>query len=190
MNRTATTVQWVARPLSAVALCALLGATAFAQSQTNKMRIGVYDSRAIAIAYGNSAEFQNYVKSVRAEYEKAKSDKNDKLMKEIDARMRVLQRRMHEQGFSTGSVADLIVKVKDSLPAVAKKANVRLIVSKWDVNYQSPDVELVDVTDELVAQFHPNENVAANPKVKVLDVIKGLKNQPPEPMEKITDNMN
>jgi hypothetical protein len=174
MNRTATTVQWVARPLSAVALCALLGATAFAQSQTNKMRIGVYDSRAIAIAYGNSAEFQN----------------NDKLMKEIDARMRVLQRRMHEQGFSTGSVADLIVKVKDSLPAVAKKANVRLIVSKWDVNYQSPDVELVDVTDELVAQFHPNENVAANPKVKVLDVIKGLKNQPPEPMEKITDNMN
>jgi hypothetical protein len=167
---------------SAVALCVLTGATALAQSQTNKLRIGVYDSRAIAIAYGNSAAFRESMKPIQAEYEKAKKDKNDKRMKEIDARMKLGQRRLHEQGFSTGSVAGIMAKIKDSLPDVAKKTGVQVIVSKWELNYQSPGVEVVDVTDELVALFHPIE--------KVLGWVKDLKNHPPLPIEEITDDMD
>ena len=168
--------------VSAVALCVLTGATALAQSQTNKLRIGVYDSRAIAIAYGNSAEFQQSIKSSRADYNKAKEEKNDKRMKEIDAQMKLQQRRLHEQGFSTGSVAGFMAKIKDSLPGVAKKAGVQVIVSKWELNYQSPDVEVVEVTDELVALFHPGE--------KVMGWLKDLKNHPPLPIEEITDDMD
>jgi NAD(P)H-dependent flavin oxidoreductase YrpB (nitropropane dioxygenase family) len=168
--------------ISAAALCGWMSAPALAQSQTNKMRIGVYDSRAIAIAYGNSAEFEQSLKSVRAEYSKAKEEKNDKRMKEIDARMKLQQRRMHEQGFSTGSVADCMAKIKDSLPGVAKKAGVQVIVSRWELNYQSPEVEVVDVTDDLVALFHPSE--------KVLGWLKDAKNHPPLPMEEITDDMD
>lgn len=167
---------------SAVALGVLAGATASAQSQTNKLRIGVYDSRAIAIAYGNSPAFQDSLKSVRAEYEKARAEKNDKRMKEIDARMQLGQRRMHEQGFSIGSVAGIMATVKDALPAVAKKAGVQLLVSKWEVNYQLSDVELVDVTDDLVALFHPNE--------KVLGWVKSCKEKKPLPIEEITDDMD
>ena len=167
---------------SAVALCVLTGATALAQSQTNKLRIGVYDSRAIAMAYGNSAAFRESMKPIQAEYEKAKKDKNDKRMKEIDSKMKLQQRRLHEQGFSTGSVAGLMAKVKDSLPEVAKKAGVNVIVSKWELNHQSPDVEVVEVTDELVALFHPSE--------KVLGWVKDLKSHPPLPIEEITDDMD
>jgi hypothetical protein len=167
---------------SAVALCVLTGATALAQSQTNKLRIGVYDSRAIAIAYGNSTAFRESMKPVQAEYEKAKAAKDDKRMKEIDARMKLGQRRLHEQGFSTGSVAGIMAKVKDSLPEVAKKAGVQVIVSKWELNHQSPDVEVVEVTDELVALFHPSE--------KVLGWVKDLKSHPPLPIEEITDDMD
>jgi hypothetical protein len=167
---------------SAVALCVLTGATALAQSQTNKIRVGVYDSRAIAIAYGNSAAFRESMKPIQAEYEKAKKDKNDKRMKEIDAQMKLQQRRLHEQGFSTGSVAYIMAKVKDSLPAVAKNANVQVIVSKWELNHQSPDVEVVEVTDELVMLFHPSE--------KVLGWVKDLKSHPPLPIEEITDDMD
>jgi hypothetical protein len=54
------------------------------------------------------------------------------------------------------------------------------MVSKWELNYQSPEVEVVDVTDELVALFHPSE--------KVLGWVKDLKNHPPLPMEGITDD--
>lgn len=168
--------------VSAAALCVCMCASASAQSQTNRLRVGVYDSRAIAIAYGNSAEFQESIKTVRAEYDKAKADKNDKRVKEIDAQMKLGQRRLHEQGFSTGSVAGIMAKIKDSLPEVARKAGVQVIVSKWELNYQSPDVEVVDVTDELVALFHPSE--------KVMGWLKDMKNRPPIPIEKITDDMN
>ncbi len=168
--------------VSAVVLCILTGATATAQSQTNQLRIGVYDSRAVAIAYANSAEFQQSLKSVRTEYNKARDEKNDQQMKAIEARMKLSQRRAHEQGFSTGSVAGILAIIKDSLPAVAKQAGVQMIVSKWELNYQTPAVEVVDVTDDLVALFHPSE--------KVSGWVKGLKQRAPIPIEQITDDMD
>ena len=167
---------------SAVALCVMAGAAAFGQSKENALRIGVYDSRAIAVAHGNSTEFQKSLDAVRADYKKAKEAKDDKRVKEIDAQMKAQQRRLHEQGFSTGSVADIMARIKDSLPGVAKKAGVDVIVSKWEVNYQSPDVKVVDVTDDLVALFHVSE--------KGLEWVKGVKNHAPVPIEQITDHMD
>jgi len=181
MMKTKSFRKWLGY-VSAAALCGWMCASASAQSQTNRLRIGVYDSRAIAIAYGNSTAFRESMKPIQAEYEKAKKEKDDKRMKEIDARMKLQQRRLHEQGFSTGSVVGYMAKVKDSLPEVAKKAGVQLIVSKWELNYQSPDVEVVEVTNELVALFHPSE--------KVLGWVKDLKNHPPMPLEQITDDMD
>lgn len=167
---------------SAVALGVLTGATVSAQSKASKLRVGVYDSRAIAIAYANSTGFRESLKPIQAEYAQAKKAKNDKRMKEIDAQMKLQQRRAHEQGFSTGSVAGIMAKVKDSLPDVAKQAGVEIIVSKWELNHQLASVEVVDVTDELVSLFHPSE--------QVLGWVKDLKSHPPLPIEKITDDMD
>jgi hypothetical protein len=169
---------------STVVLFALMSTATFAQLLTNNLRVGVYDSRAIAIAYGNSAEFQNGLKPLMADYAKAKADKDEKRMKAIDAKMKLQQRRLHEQGFSTGSVAYIMAKptMTNALPEVAKKAGVQIIVSKWELNQPSPDVELVDVTDELVAPFHPSE--------KVLNWVKSCKEQKPLPIEEITDDMD
>jgi hypothetical protein len=114
---------------SAVALCVMAGAAAFGQSKENALRIGIYDSRAIAVAYGNSTEFRKSLESITADYNKAKAAKDDKRVKEIETQMKAKQRRAHEQGFSTGSVANIMATVKDSLPAVAKKAGVDVIVS-------------------------------------------------------------
>src|SRR5271157_1333122 len=98
---------------STVALCVLTGATVSAQSQTNRLRIGVYDSRAVAVAYANSTEFRESMKSVQADYQKAQAAKDEKQMKEIGGQMKLQQRRLHEQGFSTGSVAGIMAKIKD-----------------------------------------------------------------------------
>lgn len=160
----------------------MTGATALAQALTNQLRVGIYDSRAIAIAYANSPLFAESPKATRAEYEKARQEKNDQRMKEIGSRMKLQQRRAHEQGFSTGSVAGCLAKIKDSLLAVAKQANVQIIVSKWELNHQSESVQLVDVTDELVALFHPSE--------KVLGWVKSCRNRDPLPIEEITDEMD
>jgi len=40
---------------------------------------------------------------------------------------------------------------------VAKKAGVQAIVSKWELNYQGPDVELVDVTEDLAVLLDPSD---------------------------------
>jgi hypothetical protein len=160
----------------------MVGATAWAQSKDNTLRIGVYDSRAIAVAWGNSAEFQKTMESVTADYKKAKAAKDDKRVKEIDTQMKAKQRRAHEQGFSTGSVANIMANIKDSLPAVAKKAGVDVIVSKWEVNYQSPEIKVVEVTDDLVALFHVS--------AKGLEWLKGIKDHAPLPIEQITDDMD
>ena len=167
---------------SAVALCVMAGVAAFAQSKENTLRIGVYDSRAVAVAYGNSAEFRKSLDTVKADYQKAKEAKDDKRVKEIETQMKAQQRRAHEQGFSTGSVADIMAKIKDSLPGVAQKAGVDVIVSKWEVNYQSPGIKVVDVTDDLVSLFHVS--------AKGLEWAKGIKAQPPVPIEQITDDMD
>jgi len=167
---------------SAVALCVMAGAAAFAQSKENTLRIGVYDSRTIAIAWCNSAEFKKAMEPVKADYQKAKAAKDDKQVKEIEARMKAQQRRAHEQGFSTGSVGNIMARIKDSLPAVAKKAGVDVIVSKWEVNYQSPGVKVVDVTDDLVALFHLTAQGAK--------WVKGPQSQQPLPIEQITDDMD
>src|ERR1035441_219870 len=157
-------------------------AVAFDQSKETTLRIGVYDSRAIAVAYGNSAEFRKSVDAVKADYQKAKEAKDDKRVKEIETQMKAKQRRLHEQGFSTGSVATIMASIKDSLPEVAKKAGVDVIVSKWEVNYQAPGIKGGDVPDDLVALFHVSE--------KGLEWIKGVKTHAPVPIEQITDDMD
>ena len=167
---------------AAVALCVMAGAAAFAQTKEKILRVGVYDSRAIAVAYGNSAEFRKSLEAITADHKQAKEAKDDKRVKEIEAQMKAKQRRAHEQGFSTGSVANIMATVKDSLPAVAKKAGVDVIASKWEVNYQSPDVKVVDVTDDLVALFHVS--------AKGLEWVKGIKDHAPLPIEQITDHMD
>jgi hypothetical protein len=49
--------------------------------------------------------------------------------------------------------------VKKDLPDVARRAGVEMIVSRWQVDYQTPGTEVVDVTAAIVALFHPDEKV-------------------------------
>lgn len=168
--------------LSAAMLGVLGCATTTAQAQTNKFRVGVYDSRVIAVAYGNSTEFKEAMKPIEADYQKAKGARGEKRVKEIDASMKLKQRRAHEQGFSTGSVIPIMEKVKEQLPQIAQQAGVQIIVSKWELNHQSAAVEIVDVTDKLVALFHVSE--------RGLKWCKELQQKPPLPIEQITEHLD
>ncbi len=168
--------------VSVVAVILLACAAATAQTLINKFRVGVYDSRAVAVAYGNSTEFKEALKPIEADYKKAREAKDEKRMKEIDSQMKLRQRRSHEQGFSTGSVAPIMATVKDSLPDIAKQAGVQVIVSKWELNHQASDVEVVDVTDQIIALFHVNE--------RGLKWCKDIQQKPPLPIEQITEHLD
>jgi len=168
--------------ISTAVSCALPSTTASAQTQASKLRVGVYDSRAVAVAYANSTEFTEAMKSVQVDHKKAKEAKDEKRVKEIESQMKQRQLRAHEQAFSTSSVAPIITKVKDSLPGLAKQAGVQVIVSKWELNHQSPEVEIIDMTDKIVALFHVSE--------RGLKWCKEIQQKPPLSPEQITEHLD
>jgi hypothetical protein len=151
-------------------------ATSAPSARAKRIRVGVYDSRAIAVAYANSREFKNAMQPVLAEFDKAKLANNQKEMADIQHRMQIDQRLLNEQAYSTSSVASIIATVKPSLPAVAKEADVDLIVSKWELNMLAYNVETEDVTDKLVALFHTTD--------QGWKWAKEIQQRPPVPIEK------
>lgn len=121
------------------------------------LRVGTFDSRAIAIAYGRSEMCLQYVGSLKEKHNKAKEEGDEKLVKELEALGLATQQVLHQQGFSIASVADILEKVKAELPKIAEDAGVDIIVSKWEVVYRNPSIEIVDVTSHLVKLFNPDE---------------------------------
>ncbi len=178
-----------------ITLAAILaGSAAFAQEsqpQTTSdqttaakpIRVGVYDSRAIAMAFAASDMFNEEMQGTRKEYETAKADGNETRVKEIDESMQAMQRKFHQQGFGTASVDDILARIKGELPGIAEAAGVDIIVSKWAINYQSSDANLTDVTLQVVAPFNPSE--------RTLQIINDLKNKQPlsaKDLEQMSDH--
>ena len=72
------------------------------------LRVGVFDSRALAIAFVPSKFFQDWMKPLMEEYEKAKSAGDEEKISELEAQGEAQQARLHEQGFSTGRVDNIL----------------------------------------------------------------------------------
>lgn len=124
-----------------------------------KEKVGVYDSRAIVIAYAGSAHFNAWLTDLRAKNEKAKADGDEKTVKATEEEGQARQRKMHSQGFSTAPVDDILAVIQARLPEIAKQTGVGPLISKWDkaALAKHPGAEQVDVTMALVEALEPNE---------------------------------
>ncbi|HOC31087.1 MAG TPA: hypothetical protein PKK84_02470 [Armatimonadota bacterium] len=131
----------------------VLAAAPKAASSTGKVRIGVYDSRAIAVAWAAS-EF-NPVRQKMAEHTEAKKKNDVKKAEELEAWGNAKQRLLHFQGFGRVPVDDLLTPVKKGVATVAKEKKLAAIVMQCD--YTAPNVEVVDVTNALVDLYEPND---------------------------------
>jgi hypothetical protein len=125
----------------------------------SKVRIGVYDSRAVALAWGRSSEFTKGINERMAEHKKAKAEGNDKLVKEIEGQMSTLQDKMHWQVFGDWNIDEVLAKIKPNYPAIAQKTGVVAIVPRAE--FKDVSVETVDVTELMVAQFAPDDKTKA-----------------------------
>jgi Skp family chaperone for outer membrane proteins len=164
----------VKRVFAGVAILAVCAMFLALQPTPTKFQVGTFDSRAVAIAYARSALAAPVMKDWRDKYEKAKAEKNEEIIKECEAWGTTHQQLLHLQGFSIGSVAEILEKVKDHLPEAAQEAGVDIIVSKWEVAYKNPSIETVDLTSHLVKLFNPDENT--------LKILEELAKQPPLPL--------
>ena len=159
------------------ALCAAGIARPAIGDDEAQLRVGIFDSRAIAVAYANSEDHDRFLKGVRAEHERARADGNEDRVAEIEAEMSALQDLRHKQGFGTWPVDDVLERIEDLIPDIAADAGVDVIVNRWDLVYQAPAAEFVDVTLAMVAPFDPDE--------RVLQIIEQMRNVAPLSIEEI-----
>ena len=162
---------------------AVIGAFLTPQSARSQMpdeilRVGTFDSRCVAVAYGRSARFAEYMNGLRSELKKVKEEGNETRVKEIERLGPASQVIMHQQVFSTGSIGNIMDQIKTSLPVIAQKKGVRLVVSKWEVFHHGGPVELIDITDELVSLFSPD--------AQTLKIVEEMKKIDPVPMDQVS----
>lgn len=174
--RSSRTVTGLGLVIAVIASC--VGHAAPQESATRPtIRIGVYDSRGIAIAWARSEEFRQENAKLRADYEQAKAKGDTLQARKLEKEGKSMDFRLHLRGFSTAGAGDLLTKVADGLPAAAHEAGVALIVSKWELPYMDPGVEVVDVTVPLARLFNPDEET-----MKILDE---LATQKPVPLDEL-----
>lgn len=117
------------------------------------LRIGTYDTRAIAVAYAPSD--YNPVGEKMAEHAAAKAAGDDERIAELEAWGAEHQRQLHRQAFARVPVTDLLAHVADRLPEVADRRGLAAIVA--DTDWVATGVERIDVTMDLVALYDPSE---------------------------------
>jgi hypothetical protein len=124
-----------------------------------KERIGVYDSRSIAVAFAGSPVHQKQLKQLMVEHKKAKDAGEVETVAKLEAEGKARQEKLHKQAFSTAPVDDLLLYIENALPEIQKITGVTAIVSKWDQAGigKHAGAETVDVTMKLVDTFQPNE---------------------------------
>ncbi|MCC6488170.1 MAG: hypothetical protein IT364_11785 [Candidatus Hydrogenedentes bacterium] len=147
--------------LSIIAVCCSSPA---AETDKAPAKIGVYDSRAIAVAFAGSKIHEEQLRMVADKSKAAKAAGDTAQVKEFEDQMRQQQKELHRQGFSTAPVDKLLALVKDEVARVMKEKEVPMLVSKWDKDTLAkyPDAKQVDVTMALADAFHPNERQRKN----------------------------
>lgn len=174
--RTTIAVLTLAVGLTLLRLAPLTAAdNASGGAEKPKVRVGTFDSRAVAVAYAGSPGFDAKLKQMREQYQKAKAAGNQDKVKQLEAEGRAGQDQLHQQGFSTASVDNILAQIRDKLPAIAKEAGVDVLVSKWDLVYRDPAAQTVDVTELIIKPFEP--------KPRTLQTIKELMKQQPISLE-------
>lgn len=161
--------------------CALTGHTNEPPAEPTAVLVGTFDSRALCVAYVQSEAFDGYLGAQMADVsraiERAKAEGDRALAADLEALGPAMQKRLHERGFGSAPVDDLLAKLAHRLPEIAEEAGVELIVSEWQIAWRAEGAELVDVTDLLVAEFDPSD--------ATLESVRQLRQHDPVPADQL-----
>jgi len=141
----------------------------------SKIKIGTYNSRCVALAWGRSKEQLGELNKLYAECKKAK-DANDKNYQKLKDELMIKNQQMHLQVFSNARIDNIIEEIRPRLGEIAKNAGVVMIVEEPVYKNAEADIELVDVTMLMANEFKPDE--------KTLEMIKNLPKSKPLSFEK------
>lgn len=143
------------------------------------MRIGIYDSRALAYAYFVTPEHQRQISKMVQAARAAQAAGQTNRFNELRADLQAAQAEIHREGFSTAPATNAMAFLKDRIPRIEKEAGVTALISKWNAQAlkQYRSAKKVDVTDRLVHELNPNLTE------KQLKVISAFKKSKPPPLK-------
>lgn len=143
------------------------------------LRAGVYDSRAVCVGSRNfpavRQQRDKQMADLQRQLKESQAAGDEKRAAQIKQRGSTLQDVAHLKAFSNAPVDDILLLIQDQLPRIAQEAGVDVIVAR--VDFQAPGVEVVDVTDRLVAAFDPDE--------KTLKIVEDLRKTKPLDMAEV-----
>lgn len=122
-------------------------------------KVGVYDSRAVTIAFAGTDRFRSSLKELRKQHALAKEAGDKEQVAILEAEGQARQKELHRQGFSTAPVDNILVHYPEGLAQLKAEHDLDLLISKWDLATldRYPEVEQVDVTMMIVDLLQPNE---------------------------------
>ncbi|MAX27325.1 MAG: hypothetical protein CMJ19_22740 [Phycisphaeraceae bacterium] len=124
-------------------------------------RVGVYDSRSIAIAFVNSPAYKQHVQPIHTAnhqaYAQAVEDGDTARVEQLKAWGQAQQTKLHMQAFSTEPVDEILKHVQSSLPLIKQQTGVDRLICKWDKQAMAEvgKAQQVDVTLLLIDAFKP-----------------------------------
>ena len=142
--------------LAVVTVCTVFVIAGPAKKEKPVVCVGLFDSRAVALAWGRSETFKKHIGEMMAEYKKAKAAGDTESIARLEKAGSQAQDRGHKQVFGNEPVDDVLEKIAKELPKIAESAGVDIIVSKWEIAYQKRSAKFVDVTWEMVNLFEPD----------------------------------
>ena len=137
------------------------------------MRVGVYESRAVAVAYGRSRLHARALDELVKDHKAAVAAGDTAKAAELNKAGELQQMRLHLQAFSDAPVDDAMDAVREKLAAVMESRGVSVLTAKADAS--AAGVEVVDVTDDVVALFEPDA-----PTLRIVADMKGKEAVPIE----------
>jgi predicted MPP superfamily phosphohydrolase len=165
----------VAVVIATIVLGLPIRATGETPSTQQKIRIGFFNTRAVAVAYVQSSMFNKKIAKIVTEANQAKANGNDKIYKKLNDELKMEQEKIHWQVYSNARIDDILMQVRPAYEQIAQKANVAAIAES--VLYNDTKIELVDVTDLMVDEFMPSEKT----KEKIQEILK----KPPASFEQM-----
>lgn len=122
---------------------------------SQKVRIGTFQRDKLLVAFYQSENWDKHLREMMVQRNAAKATGDEEKIKKIESEGAASQEIAHKQLAGEANLDNIFAHLKPVLSEIAKKANVQLIVEKPLFNDST--VEVVDVTDLLIEQFHPRQ---------------------------------
>jgi len=147
-------------PCLLITILAMMIPTMCSADEATTLKVGVFNTRGVALAYGGSAAVGQHFKDLKAQCAAAGAAGDMDTVRKLEDRGPWLQERLHMQVFGNLPIDDILEGREAMLAEVAREAGVVLIVS--DVVYRLPYVQTVDVTVNIARRFGADEETLEN----------------------------